>query len=282
MRSFARHASLESSVALTKPYTKCISFPQSKYEKELRYWFKPSDNPLIIFLHGLGCSKMDFAHALAHLPNYSLLALDFPYCGKKLTIPDDFTNVNFCDISKNTHEAVSHILLEEGSPMTSYFLVGHSMGAKIGVHYARQFGSKISGFCNNEGHLHKSDPKAAAKLLESDDFDDTIERVSNMDTYWATSLEIKSSSTSFQSYAQAIAENNGNSPNKLFEEFLDLKVPKLYMYGEYTEPKIQHTIEIFQNHEIEMRKIPSTSHFSLIEDPKAFYGALDSWILSLS
>lgn len=144
---------------------------------------------LVVFFHGLGCSKYDFVGAIDRLPKARVLALDWPCTGILETFHfqqdeaflDNSVESNgplsLDNMAEFAHRAI-HLILEDlgFKPGTRFVLVGHSMGGKVATLYATKYTEDISALVNIEGHLHPSDPKMARKLVQQ--LDSEIETVS--------------------------------------------------------------------------------------------------------
>jgi len=142
--------------------------------------------PLVIFFHGLGCSKFDFVGALHRLPFADVLVFDWPFTGilkpahfrQDSALLEALNNLglsfDFDLMVRFAHAAIHSILRELGRPGKQRFtLVGHSMGAKVAVLYASRHREDVQCLVNVEGHLHPSDPKMAHKLVK--DLEATLE-----------------------------------------------------------------------------------------------------------
>lgn len=166
-----------------------------------RYWLRkgaPRDDEehvhqydhaqVVVFFHGLGCSKYDFVGAVARLDrSWTLLALDWPREDPSSSKSERaaFNFETFDDLVSYAHAAIEGILGDRGRtsgvgavpPGSGAFrpsnvrrrfaLVGHSMGGKLATQYALRYPEQVWGLVNVEAHLHPKDPRAAEQLVRS-------------------------------------------------------------------------------------------------------------------
>jgi len=216
--------------------------------------------PLIVFFHGLGCSKYDFVGAVDRLPKASILGIDWPCTGilesrhfeEDEAIVDYLVNsrgdFNFPAMVEFAYKAVKTILQDLGYDSRSKFtLVGHSMGAKLATLYAGTYPEDVIALVNVEGHLHPSDPKMAIKLLndlqrDMDGKDESVSEaeatkktfqrlqdqfldgVPNSDAIakWMQVMKQMTSAKGFYAQARAIVSEGEAVPDRLWELFVKL------------------------------------------------------------
>eukprot|EP00929_Paragymnodinium_shiwhaense_P050407 TRINITY_DN25371_c0_g1_i1.p1 TRINITY_DN25371_c0_g1~~TRINITY_DN25371_c0_g1_i1.p1 ORF type:complete len:338 (-),score=22.46 TRINITY_DN25371_c0_g1_i1:680-1693(-) len=125
---------------------------------------------LLVFFHGLGCSKLDFVGALSRFPEYDVLSLDWP------TVEDGEDDIThsvlpaFQHYVAFAHSAIGAVLhasgLKHPDPGTPLILIGHSMGGKLATLYAHTFPGEVAVLIQVEGHLHSQDPRMAKAMLQ--------------------------------------------------------------------------------------------------------------------
>ena len=126
-----------------------VNLNGKKYSISLCY--RSSSDNLIVFLHGLGCSKDFFQDVWNNkmFHGFSLLTFDLPGFGLSEK-PDNFS------FSMEDHAGASHALLKE-FPETRYHIVAHSMGGAVGLLLADYLGDSLFSFVCVEGNLTGDD-----------------------------------------------------------------------------------------------------------------------------
>jgi len=216
--------------------------------------------PLIVFFHGLGCSKYDFVGAIDRLQKASVIAIDWPCTGvleDKQFDEDEAVldylvesrgGFNFSAMVEFAYRAIKAILQDLGYDQNSKFiLVGHSMGAKLATLYAGTYPADVLALVNVEGHLHPLDPKMAIKLIrdlqqaidrkaecasEADITkeafqclqDQVLEGVPDSDAVakWVQVMKHMTSAKGFYAHASAIVSEGKTAPDRLWELFVKL------------------------------------------------------------
>lgn len=194
---------LDNAIEKITPFSRValVSLLDSSADKHrVRYFFRKavdasseqsaSCKPLVVFFHGLGCSKYDFVGAVDRLQKTNVLAIDWPCTG--ILDPACFENNDaYLDalasenqrfdldvMAELAFKAIPQILEDLGyDSVPPFILVGHSMGGKIATLYASAHPESVSALVNIEGHLHPSDPRMARKLVA--DLDKEIESLSS-------------------------------------------------------------------------------------------------------
>jgi len=216
--------------------------------------------PLIVFFHGLGCSKYDFVGAVDRLQKANILGIDWPCTGilegrhfeEDEAVLDYFVNsrggFNFSAMVEFAYRSVKAILQDLGYDRNSKFiLVGHSMGAKLATLYASTYPEDVVALVNVEGHLHPSDPKMAIKLIQDlqqamarkDETvseadvtkevfqhlqDQFLERAPDSDAVakWMQVMKQMTSAKGFYAQACAIVSEGEAAPDRLWNLFVQL------------------------------------------------------------
>jgi pimeloyl-ACP methyl ester carboxylesterase len=125
--------------------TLSVKIVGSTYEISLCY--RSASQELLLFLHGLGCSKDSFSKVWDdnNFKEYSLLSIDLLGFGHSAK-PDEFS------YSIEDHAKVCEAVLRH-FPKKRLHVVGHSMGAAIGLLLSDDFLNSTISFVNIEGNL---------------------------------------------------------------------------------------------------------------------------------
>lgn len=230
--------------------------------------YRSASQDLIFFLHGLGCSKNSFSKAWDDnsCKEYSLLSIDLPGFGDSAR-PDNFS------YSMEDHAKVCESVLRH-FPEKRLHVVGHSMGAAIGLLLSDDFlGSAVS-FVNIEGNLISEDcgfisRKAAGipyNIFQKKIFPALQSRFeSEKNRYF--SLDTTSTSAFYRSSKSLVAWSDSK---KLLGKFKNLTCRKAYFYGEQnTGMKILEDLD-----DIEKIMISKSGHFPMNDNPGELYSRL--------
>ncbi len=225
---------------------------------------------LVLFVHGLGCTKESFAGAweAPELSACSLLAVDLPGNGASPR-PEGFacTMEGYADVLRDAVAAF---------PCRRLHVVAHSMGGAVGLLLAQGGGLPLASFVNVEGNLVAEDcgmmsrrsagfpvaafvdakfPKLLAVTAESDDPD--LRRWSA----WAARCDPRAF---HESCVSLVAWSDSG---RLLDVFLGLAVPKVYVYG----VRSANDAVLRRLGGVDCIAIPDCGHFIMTEQPAAFH-----------
>lgn len=129
-------------------------------------WGNP-ENPPIICLHGLTNNALGFIELAEELKDqFHLISFDLPGHGKTDAFMEDdaYLSTPFTEWLKAVIEKVSN---------RPFYLLGHSWGAAIAIHYARLYQEDVKGLVMLDGgYLSPSDEPSA-------DLDEHLQRMSD-------------------------------------------------------------------------------------------------------
>ena len=236
--------------------------------------FRESGKDLVLFIHGLGCSKEAFDGAWDQkcLDDYSLLSIDLLGFGASAK-PEHFSY---------TMEAHGGIVAQiiAAFPKHQIHFVGNSMGPILGMCMPTSTIASLASFINIESRLLREDcgNSAKAAALSYDEF---------LTTFWPA-LQEKVRTLSRTAYdldhASPMAFHLGaKSVVSLAEsgwslkKYLTLPVPTIYFYGDDPASVGMRGLEHIRG-KIPMKKIPSSGHFMMLDNPTAFYEALAEFV----
>lgn len=244
------------------------------------YFFRPGDGPAILFIHGLGGAKENFYAAFQSraLDGCTLVAFDNPGTG---LAEFDVTQVPDVSALADVAQVISEKLMTQ-----QYFICAASMGGLIALVKLRRHGAKgIDGLINIEGNLlpedcmfsrrtASSDPEVfrtkvfaemTSELLASPHTGDRIiahnmAMNTNLDAYYAFSHETVRESDS----------------GRLIEEFLALKMPRLFLYG--AANRSLSYLERLRQSEVEVSEIPRSAHFLFYDNPIETFATIGTFV----
>lgn len=244
---------------------------------EISNKFRNGNDDLIMFIHGLGCSRDSFEHVwdLSEFQNYSLLSFDL---------------VGYGDSSKYMEFSYS---MEEQAELCSLLLnqfqhekihiVAHSMGGAIGLLLAERIKDKLASYISVEGNLIGDDCGIVSRKTVGYSFEEFENKLfdklimssrfskDNSAKLWGEMLA-KCDPLAFYKSSQSLVE--WSDSNKLLESFINLKVNKRYIYGDKNSQ--MDVLNMLKN--IERISISNSGHFVMSDNPSEFYKKLHNII----
>jgi pimeloyl-ACP methyl ester carboxylesterase len=200
------------------------------------YKVSGESGPYLIFVHGVGMSGEIWKPQVQHFfSNYRVITYDFLGHGQSQTPKKPPTLEDYIEQLNSLVKTIN---------ITSFSLVGHSMGALISVAFSLKYPEKVTALLPlnmvyKRGNCEKNDVINRANLIlktgEINNIDQTLDRWFKNKTKHHQMQRIKKvrqllSDTNPQSYGYAyklFAESDRHFENKLSE----LKMPVLYLTG---------------------------------------------------
>lgn len=141
--------SLLISIQLFALTTEIIDLEINNIKYSIAVQSRETSDYLIVFIHGLCCTKESFENAFKspELKNYSLLSIDLPGCG------DSSRSENYSYSMEEQAKVISAVIDHFIGRYNHLCIVGHSMGGALGVLIAEKFCYLLSAFVNVEGNL---------------------------------------------------------------------------------------------------------------------------------
>ena len=240
---------------------------------ELAHRYRKGGNELIIFIHGLGCSKDSFGHAWgkADFEKYSLLAVDLAGHGDSPR-PRDFSY-------RMEDQAEMCMSLLNGFGHDIIHLVAHSMGGAVGLLLAGKLGGRLASFTSVEGNLTGDDcglvsrktisyPLGEFEKIKFERFIEANETSEDQSLrLWAEMLR-KCSPFAFYKSAESLVE--WSDSGKLLDLFLNLDSGKAYIYGDRNRK--MHILGMLQG--VKKISVADSGHFVMTDNPDDFYKKL--------
>lgn len=236
--------------------------------------FRDSGQDLLLFVHGLGCSKeaFDGAWEQKSLENFSLLAVDLLGFGQSPK-PADFP------YTMEAHgEIVAQIIRQ--FPGHRIHFVGSSMGPIIGLTMPQDVLNGLSSFANLEARLIAEDcgNSAKAAALNFEEFSETFwpalkEKVSK-EKRTAYDLD-HALPEAFYRGAQSVVQMASSGWS--YAEFLKLKIPKMYFYGDDEKGAGMKVLPKLKG-KVPMKQISRSGHFMMLDNPGELYGMLGEFV----
>jgi pimeloyl-ACP methyl ester carboxylesterase len=228
----------------------------------------------IVFLHGFGSSKEDYADVAYHpaFAGRAFLAYDAPGCGESYC--ENLSGISVPFLVRTAHS----VLRQTG--IQRFHLVGHSMGGLTALLLAHQDPSRLLSFVNIEGNLAPEDCFLSRQALthpRDDDehfFDDFIERTRRSPFYssplYAAGLRHKVRPAAVRGIFESMVDLSDRG--ELLAKFLSLPCPRMFMYGEQNSSLSYLTT--LSTHGVELADIPHSAHWPMYSNPVAMWGRI--------
>lgn len=112
---------------------------------------RPGDRPPILFLHGFGSTKEDYADIVRHpaFDGRPFVAYDAPGCGE--TACADLSRISIPFLVKTAEAVLDHF------GWRTFHLVGHSMGGLTALMLASRWPNRVLSFTDIEGNIAPED-----------------------------------------------------------------------------------------------------------------------------
>lgn len=251
-----------------------ISVDGCSYGISLKYRSVSQD--LIVFIHGLGCSKDSFEDVWCNkgLTGLSILAFDLLGFGQSQK-PTEFS------YSLEDHARVCEAVIKN-FPEHRLHLVAHSMGGAIALLLSGDILDSAISFINVEGNLIGEDCGVVSRETNSVSYDVFSNKILpdfryrfQKEEHQHFFLEMALPLAIYKSSKALVAWSYSGH---LLERFKDLKCNKAYFYGEQNSgmkvlTKLDH---------IEKKRISRSGHFLMNDNPEEFYSELFNFLSLLS
>jgi pimeloyl-ACP methyl ester carboxylesterase len=225
----------------------------------------------IIFLHGFGSTKEDYADIVRHtaFASHPFLAYDAPGCGE--THCSDLSRISIPFLVETASAVLERFKFER------FHLVGHSMGGLTALMLADRHPDRVLSFVNIKGNLAPEDCFLSRQIIDyplADDerfLDEFIERTRHAPAYssalYAANLRHKVRPGAVRGIFQSMVELSDNGD--LITKFLSLPCPKMFMYGEQYA-SLSYLSRI-QTQGVRLAEIPDCGHFPMYSNPPVMW-----------
>lgn len=234
--------------------------------------------PPILFLHGFGSTKEDYADIARYsdFQDYGFLAYDAPGCGASQCGNLDKISIPFLV------ETARQMLAAEG--IDRFHLVGHSMGGLTALMLADAHPERILSFCNIEGNIAPEDCFLSRQIVEHADPDPDrfleafVERARMSPAFssalFAASLHHKVRAGAVRGIFTSMVDLSDNAG--LMQRFLGLPCPTMFMYGDQNETLSY--LEHIEANGVLRAEISKCGHFPMYSNPPAMWAAISGLI----
>ncbi|MGI9343742.1 MAG: alpha/beta fold hydrolase [Gammaproteobacteria bacterium] len=233
----------------------------------LSAWFRDTGRDLILFVHGLGCSKVSWraAWSASEIYGYALLAIDLPGFGAS-PLPDGFSY----DLAEQA-ELLAGVIDAHASRRTC--LVAHSMGGSVAMLLPQTTARRLDSVVLVEGRLLRSSCGIAAEAagatiegFEAEVYPRFRRRVAS-DRRAAFDLDRADEQAFYLSSRSLIAHTGGAG---LVANFAALTCRKTFVFGADNA----HLDELKSLDAGAVRAVANAGHFVMNDNPRDFYRLL--------
>ncbi|MFC4063515.1 alpha/beta fold hydrolase [Actinoplanes subglobosus] len=225
----------------------------------------------VVFLHGFGSTKEDYADAALHpaFTGRGLLAYDAPGCGQSDC--SDTAKVSIPFLVATAEAMLDHAGIDR------FHLVGHSMGGLTALLLAARNPDRVLSFVDIEGNVAPEDCFLSRQVVThpaTDDeafFDDFIDRNRRTPAYsaalYAAGLRHKVRPGVVRPIFTSMVELSDHGD--LMTTFLKLPCPLMFMYGEQNAHLSY--LPALAAGGVELAPIPRSGHWPMYANPVAMW-----------
>ncbi|GAB3626901.1 alpha/beta hydrolase [Pandoraea terrae] len=223
--------------------------------------------PPIVFLHGFGSTKEDYAD-IAHHPAFAgraFIAYDAPGCGA--TSCGDLSRVSIPFLVETAKAVLGRLAIER------FHLVGHSMGGLTALMLAHEAPGDVLSFIDIEGNVAPEDCFLSRQAIDYSSataegfLHDFIERTWHLPFYscplYASSLQHKVRAEAVRGIFTSMVALSDDGD--LMTKFLSLPFPRMFMYGEQNA-SLSYLRRLRANG-VTLAEIPHSGHFPMYSNP---------------
>lgn len=225
----------------------------------------------IVFLHGFGSTKEDYADIVRHaaFAGHPFLAYDAPGCGESEC--DDLSKISIPFLMQTAVQVLAQTGIDR------FHLVGHSMGGLTALMLAHHFPDRVLSFVDIEGNIAPEDCFLSRQIVDfpAEDpdafFSAFIERTRQAPAYasalYSASLRHKVRAGAVRGIFQSMVDLSDNA--SLMDKFLGLQCPRMFMYGE--QNAALSYLPHIQAHGVRLAPIANCGHFPMYSNPVAMW-----------
>jgi pimeloyl-ACP methyl ester carboxylesterase len=235
---------------------------------------REGDKAPILFLHGFGSTKEDYADIVRHpeFAGHPFVAYDAPGCGE--THCADLSKISIPFLMDTALAVLDRIGFDR------FHLVGHSMGGLTALMLAHRHPERVISFVDIEGNIAPEDCFLSRQIDDHPHedaarfFHDFIERIRLAPAYasglYSASLWHKVRAEAVGGIFRSMVDLSDNGD--LMMKFLSLPFPRMFMYGEQNA-SLSYLSHI-RKQGVELTEIPHCGHFPMYSNPVLMWKAI--------
>ncbi|RAR59341.1 pimeloyl-ACP methyl ester carboxylesterase [Paraburkholderia unamae] len=235
---------------------------------------REGDKAPIVFLHGFGSTKEDYADIVRHaeFDGHPFVAYDAPGCGE--TRCANLAKIDIAFLVETALAVLERVRFER------FHLVGHSMGGLTALMLAHRCPERVLSFVDIEGNIAPEDcflsrqiadyPRENAERF----FSDFIERTRHAPAYasalYAASLRHKVRAEAVGPIFRSMVALSDHGD--LMDKFLGLPFPRMFMYGEQNASLSY--LDAIAEQGVVLAEIANCGHFPMYSNPVAMWQSI--------
>ncbi|AIU87541.1 alpha/beta hydrolase [Pectobacterium carotovorum subsp. carotovorum] len=232
----------------------------------------------IVFLHGFGSTKEDYADIMCHaaFDGHAFLAYDAPGCGETSCVDLSKVSIAF--------QVQTALAMLDRYGIERFHLVGHSMGGLGALMLADTQPQRVLSFTDIEGNIAPEDCFLSRQIVEHPHtdsevfFERFIERTRHAPAYasalYAASLRHKVRAQAVPGIFRSMVELSDHGD--LMSKFLNLPCPKMFMYGEQNAHLSY--LDHIERHGVRLAEIEQCGHFPMYSNPVRMWADMGHFI----
>jgi pimeloyl-ACP methyl ester carboxylesterase len=240
---------------------------------KLALMYRPGEKPPILFLHGFGSTKEDYADVALHqqFDGHPVIAYDAPGCGETECADPSAVSIPF--LVETARQLLAHL------SVTRFHLVGHSMGGLTALILADAEPDRVLSFIDIEGNVAPEDCFLSRQIMDfpaenAETFiEHFIERTWHSRYYsaafYAAGLRHRVRSAAVRGIFMSMVEWSDHGD--LMRRFLSLHCPRMFMYGEQNE-RLSYLPKLRDNG-VSVARVSASGHFPMYSNP------VEMWLL---
>lgn len=232
--------------------------------------FNPDADEMIVFLHGLACSRESFRHVFdfPYFSHMSLLLFDLIGFGTS-SKPEQFS------YTMEEHAYLCEQVLTQLPPCKLHIVV-HSMGGAVGLLFSPRLFDRVQSFANLEGNLISEDCGLLSRGIASVQFEEyRSQGFEEHKQQFADNPVLRFDQSTPQAvYYSAQSLVKWSDSGELLKRFIQLSCKACYLFGEEN-----HSMSVLQKLDtIPTSMIHGSGHNMMVENPTEFYAKLAEFI----
>jgi len=238
---------------------------------------REGSKPLVVFLHGFGASKEDYADfdMQARFSGRAFLAYDAPGFGQTECPALDELSIPF--LSRTAAAVVDHYNI------APFHLVGHSMGGLSALIFARSNPEAVLSFTNIEGNLAPEDCFLSRQIIDFPGKEEAfLEHLAGTisvapqpsSALYAANLAGKTRPKAVAPIFRSMVALSDKAP--LMDYFLGLPMPKMFLFG-LVNQSFSYLDQLGEAG-VRLAEIPQSGHFPMYANPPAMWQAIGDFI----
>ena len=258
-----------------------LSFAVDDTELDVSTIHRGGDRTPIVFLHGFGSTKEDYADIVRHreFDGRPFVAYDAPGCGE--TRCADLSKVSIPFLVETALCVIDRIGFDR------FHLVGHSMGGLTSLMLAHCYPERVLSFVDIEGNIAPEDcflsrqivdyPRDSAERFFDDFIDHTRRAPAYASALYSASLRHKVRAEAVGGIFRSMVDLSDNGD--LMHKFLGLPFPRMFMYGEQNASLSY--LSAIEEQGVVLSEIPDCGHFPMYSNPVLMWKAIATFHANL-